>query len=449
MKKFLAVVKREYVQRVRTRFFVVVTVFGPVMMVLFTVVPGLILSKAGGPTRLAVVDETGKMYERLSDELARSDNESAEAASRSMADPVKLSSNSNNRINEAGRMIHGNYEVEEIKRGDQTMAEVERSLDQRVAQKKLDGYLVLPKDLLAGGRPEFHVRNAADPFASEHIQDCVSRAVRAERLREAGIDEGRVQEMFARASVITRRVGGSGEESKSNQNFYLVFGMGLAIYASILLYGQVVLGAVIEEKQTRIAEILFSSMRSFPLMVGKLIGVSLVALTQLGIWALALLALATWGVASLASHGVQVTVQVEPIVLLYFVLYFLLGYGLYATLYALIGSIVTTAQEGGQLAMPVVLMLVAGFYFAFPIIRSPNSSLAVWSSMVPFFAPVTMLVRIVTERPPFWQIALSLAIGAATMIALVWMASRIYRVGMLMHGKKASIPEVWRWLRQV
>ena len=448
MKKFLAVVKREYVQRVRSKFFVIVTVFGPVMMILFTVVPGLIFSmKAGEPTRLAIVDETGKMYGRLRDELARSDNESAEA-NRSVTDPIRVTANSNNRINEAGRMIHGNYEVEEIKRGDQTMAEVERSLDQRVAQKKLDGYLVLPKDLLGGGRPEFHVRNAADPFATEHIQDCVSRAVRSERLHEAGIDESRVQEMFARASVITRRVGGSGEESKSNQNFYLVFGMGLAIYVSILLYGQVVLGAVIEEKQTRIAEMLFSSMRSFPLMVGKLTGVSLVALTQLGIWALAFMALSTWGVASLASHGVQVTVQVEPIVLLYFVLYFLIGYGLYASLYALIGSIVTTAQEGGQLAMPVVLMLVAGFYFAFPIIRSPNSSLAVWSSMVPFFSPVTMLVRIVTERPPFWQIALSLAIGAATVVVLIWMASRIYRVGMLMHGKKASIPEIWHWLRQ-
>ena len=150
MKKFLAVVKREYVQRVRTKFFVIVTVFGPVMMILFTVVPGLIFSmKAGEPTRLAIVDETGKMYERLRDELARNDNEGAEA-NRSVADPLRVTANSNNRINEAGRMIHGNYEVEEIKRGDQTMAEVELSLDQRVAQKKLDGYLVLPKDLLGG-----------------------------------------------------------------------------------------------------------------------------------------------------------------------------------------------------------------------------------------------------------------------------------------------------------
>lgn len=109
---------------------------------------------------------------------------------------------------------------------------------------------------------------------------------------------------------------------------------------------------------------------------------------------------------------------------------------------------VTTTQEGGQLAMPVVLMLIAGFFLSFNIIRSPNSSLAFWASMVPFFAPITMLVRIVTETPPIWQILLSLGIGLATIIGLVWLAARIYRVGMLMYGKKATIPEVWRWIRQ-
>jgi ABC-2 type transport system permease protein len=109
---------------------------------------------------------------------------------------------------------------------------------------------------------------------------------------------------------------------------------------------------------------------------------------------------------------------------------------------------VTTTQEGGQLAMPIVLMLVAGFFLSFNIIRNPNSSLAFWASMFPFFAPITMLVRIVTETPPLWQILLSLGIGFATAIGLIWLASRIYRVGMLMYGKKATIPEVIRWVKQ-
>ena len=104
--------------------------------------------------------------------------------------------------------------------------------------------------------------------------------------------------------------------------------------------------------------------------------------------------------------------------------------------------------RGSLLPRYLVLMLVAGFYFVFPIIRSPNSSLAFWASMFPFFAPITMLVRVVTETPPFWQILLSLGIGITTAVGLIWLASRIYRVGMLMYGKKATIPEVWRWIRQ-
>ncbi len=132
----------------------------------------------------------------------------------------------------------------------------------------------------------------------------------------------------------------------------------------------------------------------------------------------------------------------------YFAVFFLMGFFIYATVYAVVGSMVTTTQEGGQLALPVVLMLVSGLYLSFNIIRSPSSPLAFWASMFPFFAPITMLVRIVTETPPLWQILLSLAIGFVTIVGLVWLASRIYRVGMLMYGKKATIPEVWRWVRQ-
>jgi ABC-2 type transport system permease protein len=109
---------------------------------------------------------------------------------------------------------------------------------------------------------------------------------------------------------------------------------------------------------------------------------------------------------------------------------------------------VTTAQEGGQLAIPVVFLLMMALYMAFPVIRSPNSSFAFWVSMVPFFSPITMIVRIVAQTPPFWQIALSFGIGLVTMILLLWLASRIYRIGMLMYGKKATIPEVIRWVRQ-
>jgi ABC-2 type transport system permease protein len=221
------------------------------------------------------------------------------------------------------------------------------------------------------------------------------------------------------------------------------------MYLTILMYGQMILGAVIEEKETRIAEILFSSVKPFTLMMGKLIGVSMLALTQLAIWGLAFAAFALYGVGVLASKGVPLHIPNVPLGhFAYFGLFFLLGYFMYSTIYALIGSMVTTAQEGGQLSMPVVLLPLIGFYLFLPVSRSPDSSFAFWVSMFPFFSPMTMLVRIVTQTPPLWQIVLSLFLGFGTVALVTWLAARIYRVGMLMAGKKATIPEVMRWVRQ-
>src|SRR4029078_6948316 len=121
---------------------------------------------------------------------------------------------------------------------------------------------------------------------------------------------------------------------------------------------------------------------------------------------------------------------------------------MYATVYALVWSMVTTAQEGGQLAVPIILILVVSFYLFYPVSRSPDSACSFWVSMIPFAAPVAMLVRIVTQTPPLWQIALSLLIGLLSVLAIMWVASRVYRVGMLMYGKRASIPEALRWARQ-
>jgi ABC-2 type transport system permease protein len=442
MRKFLAVVKREYVQRVRTKFFVIATILGPVLMAVITVVPALMLGiKAGGPTRLAIVDQTGRMYERVAKELASGKDQRGTTARTPGQLPVGPN-DQKEQINQAGKLIKGSFVVEEVHLGNRSLDEARKDLEARVQNREFDGYLVLPANLLKDGQPEFRARNTADLFTKDSVESSISRAVRGQRLVEAGIDEKAVAK--ASEPVDLKTTGASGQESKGEASFYLVFGLGLLIYMSVLLYGQFVLGAVIEEKETRIAEILFSSMRSFPLMMGKLIGVSLVALTQLGIWAAAFLIFSLW-----AAGGSSITLpHIPPMVFVYFAVYFLMGYFIYSTVYAVVGSMVTTTQEGGQLALPVVLMLVAGFYLSFNIIRSPNSSLAFWASMFPFFAPITMLVRIVTETPPLWQILLSLGIGVATIVGLVWLASRIYRVGMLMYGKKATIPEVWRWVRQ-
>src|SRR5829696_714241 len=435
MRKFLAVVKREYVQRVRAKMFIVSTVLLPLVMSLFGIVPAIILNmNAGSPQRVAIVDQTGKMYGLLSQALYNEE-----------------SNQQSNNDNTGQRAISrsGRFLLQQVSAEGQSVEQLRTDLDRRLRARELDGYLILPADFLDHGQVEYFNRNPGDLFSRRGLQSALNRAVREQRLIEAKVDSKTRQELFQPVELQAIKIGDSGAERDSGGSFALVFGVGFVMYIAILMYGQVILGAVIEEKETRIAEILFSSVKPFTLMMGKLVGVSLVALTQLAIWGIAFSAFALYGVGMLAGKGIRTSIPTIPFShYIYFALFFLLGYFIYATFYALVGSMVTTAQEGGQLAMPIILLLVISFYIFLPVSRSPDSSFSFWASMLPFSAPVAMLVRIVTQTPPFWQIALSLFIGFGTVLLFMWIASRVYRVGMLMYGKRASIPEAWRWARQ-
>jgi ABC-2 type transport system permease protein len=435
MRKFLTVVKREYMQRVRTKMFIVSTVLLPLVGSLFVVVPAVILSiDAGSPMRLAVVDQSGKMYDHLNQAL--------------FGDEVREEAN-----NVTGRRRgrgFGTFVMERVPVENQSIEQVRAQLDARLRARELDGYVILPPDFINHGQAEYINRNPSDLLSNRVLQSALNRAVREQRLIEAKVDTETRQELFRPVALQSAKLGATGQQREAgNASFALVFGIGFVMYLSILMYGQVILGAVIEEKETRIAEILFSSVKPFALMMGKLVGVSLVALTQLAIWGLAFSVFALYGVGVLAQSGLPANIPAIPFShFIYFGLFFLLGYFIYATIYALVGSMVTTAQEGGQLAMPIILILVVSFYLFLPVSRSPDSTFSFWVSMFPLSAPVAMLVRIVTQTPPFWQIALSLLIGFGSALMIMWVASRVYRVGMLMYGKRASIPEAWRWARQ-
>jgi ABC-2 type transport system permease protein len=436
MTKFLAVVKREYIARVRAKMFVLSTVLLPVVMSLFGIVPALIFSIQTPPLRVAVVDQTGKMYSQLKQSIGDS------------SDRESLSDNAN-LARSLPRGGSGAFRLEEVNATNQSLDEIRASLDQRMHARDLDGYLILPSDFLSHGKAEFFNRNPGDIVSLGALQSALNRATREQRLIDAKVDNKTRQELFRPVSLEGVRVSGGGQARDANASFALVFGVGFVMYLSILMYGQIILGSVVDEKETRIAEILFSSVKPFTLMMGKLVGVSFVALTQLAIWGLAFSVFALFGVGVLASRGISAHLPGVPLShYFYFGLFFLLGYFIYATLYVLVGSMVTTAQEGGQLAIPIILILAVSFYLFLPVSRSPDSPLAFWVSLFPFTAPITMLVRIVTQTPPFWQIALSLVLGFGTVLVIMYAASRIYRVGMLMYGKRASIPEAIRWARQ-
>jgi ABC-2 type transport system permease protein len=455
MKKFFAVVKREYLQRVRSKMFVVMTILGPLMLAVFTIVPGLLFTiKTGGDTRIAIVDltEGRKLSARVRDALVRHDTEYTAVDTESVAS--SMNSNAKSRLERAGKALRGSFSVEEIDPAGRPLAELRKELNARIGRDELDAYLVIPADVLENGasNPSYHGRNVGDVITRGQIEDRLNRAITRQRLVENGVKEQYIEQLSQPVELTSYGVNDKGEEGVKDTGsaFILAFVIAFLIYITVLLYGQVILGAIVEEKETRIAEILFSSVQSFTLMMGKLFGVSLLALTQLGIWTLAFLGLSLYGIDYLASKGFDdIAIPHLPLsFFVYFFLFFVVGYFIYTAIYVLIGSMVTTAQEGGQLAMPVVFVLMAGLYMGFPVIRSPNSSFAFWVSMVPFFSPITMIVRIVSQTPPTWQIVLSLLIGGGTAVLMLWVSSRIYRIGMLMYGKKASIPEVLRWVRQ-
>jgi ABC-2 type transport system permease protein len=435
MKKFLAVVKREYLQRVRAKMFIVSTVLLPAVMSLFGIVPAIVFSIKTPPMRIAIVDQTGRMYAPIRQTLFNEDS-NPEARNNSL-------------VERRGGSGPVNFALEQVSESEQPLEQIRANLDRRLGERDLEGYIILPPDFLSHGQAEFVNRNPGDIFSIRPLQSAITRAVREQRLIDAKVDVQTRQELFKPIELKNGTMGAAADDSDSGGSFALVFVIGFVMYLAILMYGQIVLGAVIEEKETRIAEILFSSIRPFTLMMGKLVGVSLVALTQLTIWAIAFSAFALYGINLLASRGISTSFAgVRLSHFIYFGIFFLLGYFMYATIYALVGSMVTTAQEGGQLAMPIILILVVSFYLFWPVSRSPDSPFAFWVSIFPLSAPIAMMVRIVTQTPPFWQIALSLVIGFGTVLLIMYAASRIYRIGMLMYGKRASIPEAIRWARQ-
>ncbi|MBA3321758.1 MAG: ABC transporter permease [Pyrinomonadaceae bacterium] len=441
MNKFLAVVRREYVQNVRSKTFIISTILGPLLMIGFTILPGLMFGlKTGEATRIAVVDQTNRLYERVRESVMQAGDEENLPAQLRNSRPAR----------EAREAFQVQYQLEAAPLAGRTLEETKRELAARVAQKQLDAYLVLPSGILEGERPEFHGRNLGDLITIAQLESRLNRALRLQRMQDANINDAQRSAISQEVEMMRCKAGTRCEDEKSSEsNVFLAIGVASFIVIAILMYGQVILSAVVEEKTTRLAEVLFSSVRPFTLMAGKLIGVSLVALTQYGIWALIFLALGLYGAAAIAASGFNFSLpSVAPSLIIYSMLYFVIGFLLYATIFALIGAMVTTEKEAGQITVPLSMLLAIAIYLAFPVIRSPNSTYAFWVSMIPFFSPVTMLVRIITETPPFWQIALSLLIGVATIVFTIWLTARVYRVGMLMYGKRASIPEVLRWVRQ-
>jgi len=417
VRKVWAVIRREFVERVRSKWFWISALLGPVFFGAMIVVP-VLFAGAGGTRRIAVVDgTTGAFGERV-----------------------------------AAGLRHGKiFRATRVPVG----AGVVDSLTQLVGAKQLDGFLILTDAVVETGTAEYRASNVSSFRDVAELQDVLARLAMAARLERQGVDPALVGRAQLRISLETKKISGSMTTGESAaQSFALAYVMGVVLFLVITIYGVNVMGSVVEEKTTRIVEVLVSSLRPFQLMMGKVLGVGAVSLFQFVLWGLGAKLLLSQRRALLADlGGVEEARQVfqmphlSAATLGVFLSYFLGGFFLYSAMYAAVGAMSSNEQEARQAQQPVMFLLLVAYVSMFGLTNNPESTYAVTLSLIPFTAPIAMPVRWAASTVPAGELGASLGLLAAGIVAVTWMAARIYRVGILMTGKRPNMRELVRWVR--
>ncbi len=415
MRTLKAIVRREYLQRVKSKWFLVSTFAAPIFFLGLTVVP--ILWETGreeARRNIALVDETGVLAARVESGLE-----------------------------DAG------FTVELAAPGS------EDSLRAQTLEGNLGGFMVLDEEALVRGHSTFYGAEGPGAVRGMTMRGVVVQSVLEARLAEAGADVD-VGALFGGGSMDLQILAGNDSgTSEDDPEFIGVFAGAMLLYMVVLMYAAAVMRSALEEKTGRIVEILISSVRPWELMLGKIIGVGSVGLTQLAVWILCGALAFLLGVPALAaarpdlanSEAIAQGLPSMGMVGLFLAL-FLGGFFLYAALYAAVGAMCSTEEEAQQAQFPVIFLLVAPILLLMPTMDDPHSTWAAVMSMIPFFSPVLLYARVGAGQIPAWQIGASLTFLYLGVWGAAWVAGRIYRVGILMQGKRPTFPELWRWVRE-
>lgn len=421
MRNVLIIIRREFLERVRTRAFLLGTILFPLFMLALIFLPA-VFRGGGGERTLVLVDE------------------SPAGVGEAVAAALEAPREDERGITYTVRRVPG------------PLAAVRDTLNAQVQAEEIDGYVAIGPDVLATSEVAYRARDVTRVAVVEDIETAVTGAVQAERLRGRGITAAQVAELVRPVQVRAARITGEGEEG-ANLFVTLItsYVLGFLFIQLIAIYGQNAMRSVLEEKNNRIVEVIVSSVRPVQLMAGKVLGLAAVALTQIGIW-VAFAALTASQRRMLSSRfgmdaGVFDALQMSPGVWVALLVFFTLGFVLYAALYAAAGSTVTTEQEAQQLAMPLMLPLFVPIVFIMPILTDPLGTTARVLSLIPFTAPVVMPMRVVATDIPAVEVLLSIALLVLGTALVLWIAGKIYRVGILSTGKKPTVRELARWLR--
>jgi ABC-2 type transport system permease protein len=431
MRNILIIAKREYLERVRSRAFVIMTFFIPALMFGVTVLPTLLINKGSNETKRMVVvaadRDTGEMIrsrieQRQDQQVNKQDNQ---AANKRGLPPTHFSVDVSTNATPSER----------------------EALTQKVNQKQLDGFLWATPDAIAARKLDFVTNDTSSFIENGILGQTVSDALRRQALKAKGLQETDIDAALQPVNV--EPVSPRGKNAPNPESMFIAtLALVMVMYMTVLLYGINVMRSILEEKTSRIMEVMLSTATSKEMMAGKIVGVGAVGLTQVGIWAAAAAAFAGYAVVT-SGMLKQVKAAMNPMLLVYFVVFFLLGYVLYSTLCAAVGSMVNSEQEAQQMQFLVMMPMILAIIFITNIFTHPNSSIAVFGSLFPFTAPLVMFSRIAMQGgdTPAWQIGLSIGLMLATIYGMIWLCGRIYRVGILMYGKKPNLPEIMKWIK--
>jgi len=417
VRKVWAVIRREFVERVRQKWFWVMALLGPVFFAGLFFLP-LLLARSGAVRHIVVVDGTTSDFgTRVVEGLATG------------------------RSFRASRIATGTTVLD--------------SLTGEVGAKRLDGFLIVTDSVFETGQAEYRASNVSSIQAMEELERTLSRLVVKARLERDGVNAAVVDRAQIRIRLDTKKISrGRTTGESAGQSFFLAYIMALLLFITIFAYGANVMSSVLEEKTTRIVEVLISSLKPFQLLLGKVLGVGAVSVFQFLIWGVSARLLLTQRqalvsrMAGEAGSGPGFQMPAVPgTTIAVFLAFFLGGFLLYSSMFAAVGAMSSNEQEARQAQQPVMYMLMISYLSIFGLTNDPNSTLSTTLSFIPFTSPIAMTVRWTAGSLPASDVAVSLAILLAAIIGVTWIASRIYRVGILMTGKRPSMRELVRWVR--
>ena len=320
------------------------------------------------------------------------------------------------------------------------------SLSRKAEMGELDAYLIVDRYFEKSGRVDYSAKHVTNFTELSRFESALSSVVFERRLRREGLDPERIKEMTKKVDLRAVRLSGKVETEEEMGGAYISLMIFMMIlYMTVMIYGLSVMRGIIEDKTHRVVEILLSSLTPFQFMMGKLIGIGAAGLTQSAIWIIFASLVSTY---SQQLFQLPFSPKMLPItMLLFFVAFYLLGYFLYASLYTIVGAICSSEQDAQNVQFPIVFLLMIPFMLTFYLIQNPGSMAATVLSLIPFFAPVVMFMRINVLMPPLWEVIACFVLLLLTIFFSMKLSARIFRVGILMYGKRPTLREIVTWVR--